>query len=280
MRYKTSDGLNLYVEVSGKGLPCLFLHGRPGYWSKSFQHFADNLLNKNVQMIYLDQRGCGRSEHSPEQDYSLHRIMQDIEELRTQLGITEWLIMGHSFGGILAVNYAHQFATHVKGLILSNVTLNMFDSFQQQISKGTTILHKPPKKADTEKLELFMESYYEVLISLMEKGLYDTLQFVDVENKKAVDLVDREGLQSDPNFQQFIFSSQEYFQDFTLLTKEISKPVLVIAGEQDYAVGPKHHTSFNFHDQKVKVLRSAHHPYVEDQENFQQALSEFFFGVT
>lgn len=45
-----------------------------------FNIFLVNFLEDNVQMIYLDQRGCGRSEHSATQDYSLKRILGDIEE--------------------------------------------------------------------------------------------------------------------------------------------------------------------------------------------------------
>lgn len=52
-------------------------------------------------MVYLDHRGCGRSELSPSQNYSLDRLLNDIEELRIFLGINEWYVMGHSFGGIL-----------------------------------------------------------------------------------------------------------------------------------------------------------------------------------
>lgn len=40
-------------------------------------------------MVYLDQRGCGRSEHSPTQDYSLNRLIEDIEELREFIGFQE-----------------------------------------------------------------------------------------------------------------------------------------------------------------------------------------------
>ena len=110
MEFKTSDGIELYFELDGEGVVCLYLHGSPGYWSKSFQHFSGECLEENLQMVYLDQRGCGRSEHSPTQDYSLSRLIDDIEELRVFLRIEEWFVMGHSFGGILAVNYAHRFS--------------------------------------------------------------------------------------------------------------------------------------------------------------------------
>ncbi|WP_285850563.1 hypothetical protein [Niallia circulans] len=40
MYVKTSDGLQVYYEMSGNGDPCLYLHGGPGYWSKPFQLFC------------------------------------------------------------------------------------------------------------------------------------------------------------------------------------------------------------------------------------------------
>ncbi|MGY0694422.1 alpha/beta fold hydrolase [Virgibacillus sp. FSP13] len=125
MNVITSDGVRLYVEKSGQGDPCIYLHGGPGYWSKSFQYFSENLLEDALEMIYLDQRGCGRSELARGKNYSLARLIDDIEEVRKDLGIEAWYVMGHSFGGILAVNYAHTYPSRTKGLILSNVTLNM-----------------------------------------------------------------------------------------------------------------------------------------------------------
>lgn len=59
----TSDGIKLYIERSGKGASCIYLHGGPGYWSKSFQHFAGDHVEEDLEMVYLDQRGCGRSAH-------------------------------------------------------------------------------------------------------------------------------------------------------------------------------------------------------------------------
>ena len=140
MKVITSDGLELFYGITGKGVPCIFLHGGPGYWSKSFQHYSHELFDEKLEMVYLDQRGCGRSEHSATQDYSLDRLIDDVEELRAYLGISEWLVMGHSFGGILAVSYAHRFPERTKGIILSNATLNLFSSFSHQINKGSDIL--------------------------------------------------------------------------------------------------------------------------------------------
>ncbi|WP_040982729.1 alpha/beta fold hydrolase [Oceanobacillus jeddahense] len=276
MYFKTSDGLRIYYEVSGTGkIPCLYLHGGPGYWSKSFQHFMSGPLKDKLQMIYLDQRGCGRSEHSEEESYSLNRLINDIEELRNHLEIEEWLIMGHSFGGIPAVNYAVQFPNRVTGIILANATLNMFASFTQQMQVGSEILGLEWTDINTDSLPEFMEAYYGILSKLIEQEAYFKLQFVDIDKKKEMDAIDREGLDSDPAFQRFVFSSAEYFQDFTLLSKEIDKPVLVISGKDDYAVGPAHYQSFKFREMDVQMLKSGHHPYVENSAAFQKVIVDF-----
>ena len=114
-------------------------------------------------MVYLDQRGCGRSEHSPTQDYSLNRLIEDIEELREFIGFQEWYVMGHSFGGILAVNYAERFPEGTKGIILSNATLHLVDSFGHQLNKGANLLGLEVRDLSTDDISSFMDSYFSIL---------------------------------------------------------------------------------------------------------------------
>ncbi len=271
MKYKTSDGVELYVERGGKGAPCLFLHGGPGYWSRSFQYHAGDVLENNLEMIYLDQRGCGRSEHSL--DYSLNRLIADMEELRESLHIEEWYVMGHSFGGILAVNYAYRFPERTKGLILLNVTLSMRHSFEHLMQKGRELLGQKEKDSITE--QPFIDTFYEMVSELLEKDLYFKLQYKNLANKEKMDIIDQEGLTSDPQFQYTVFSSEEYFEDFTEITQYITKPVLVLTGIDDNAVGPEHYKLFHFPNAEVQVLQGAHHPYVENPEEFHQAIVHF-----
>lgn len=276
MIFTTSDGIELYYEKSGKGIPCLFLHGGPGYWSKSFQLFAGPLLEDSLEMIYLDQRGCGRSGHSVEGNYLLSRLLDDIEEWRKNAGIDEMYIMAHSFGGILAVNYADTFPERVKGLILTNVTLNMLESFEHQFEKGNALLEVKSKELLKGNLEEYMNQIFVLFSKLIEKDLYYTLQFSKIENLLLLNKVDKEDeFQSDPHFQKTVLSSNEYFQDFTILTKHIKKPVLVIAGERDHSIGPDHHLSFHFPSSTISVLKSSHHPYLEDSIHFKKIILKF-----
>ena len=101
----TSDNVKLYVKVSGKGPVCIYVHGGPGAWSKSFENMKGNRLEKKLRMVYYDQRGCGRSSVATDKNYSLDRMVDDIEDIRRSLGEEKVYLLSHSFGGILAVSY-------------------------------------------------------------------------------------------------------------------------------------------------------------------------------
>jgi proline iminopeptidase len=65
------------------------------------------------------------------------------------------------------------------------------------------------------------------------------------------------------------------FKDFIGLTKEISRPVLILSGEHDHAIGPEHYESFDFKEREICVLDCGHHPYVEKPLDFQEAILKF-----
>lgn len=267
----TDDGVQLFVERRGKGMPCLYIHGGPGYWSKSFSELAGDLLENQFEMIYLDQRGCGRSSKESK-DYSLKRLTKDIEKIRVALDLEKFYILAHSFGGILAVNYAYNFNNNILGLLLTNVTLNMNKSLYHQYRKGLEMLNY--ELPTNKNIDNMMGKFQTVQMELLEKDMYFSLQFRDVNNKINMDEID-EDFSSIPEFQEYVFSSSDYFQDFTLVTKEIKQPVLVLASEYDHAVGPKHHYDFEFPNFILRILNSGHHPYIENPLDFQRAIRDF-----
>ncbi|WP_010097977.1 alpha/beta fold hydrolase [Ornithinibacillus scapharcae] len=273
MEFRTSDGLALFYDQEGTGTPCIFLHGGPGYWSKSFQHFTSGTLTKEIKMIYLDQRGCGRSELADNGDYSLERLLLDLEELRVHLQIDKWYVMGHSFGGLLATNYAHQYPEHVMGLILSNATLHLKESFSAQIHKGRELLElsKVDISAD---IATLVELFFGTAQALIEMDLFYKLQYQSLTAKEKVDLIDVD-FSSNGEFQQYIFSSEEFFQDFRKLTSSISTPVFVLSGKYDDAIGPEHQEGFQFRQAVYQELETGHHPYVEVSEKFSKAVLDF-----
>ncbi|TCD10325.1 alpha/beta fold hydrolase [Pedobacter frigidisoli] len=138
----TSDGVKLAVKVSGTGPACIYVHGGPGQDYLSFEKMGGSNLEKCLTMVYLDQRGSGHSQNA--KDYSLERVIKDIEEVRLKLGLKKVYILSHSFGGVLAVNYAQKYPENLSGLILANSTAHFMDAkaLQTQIEFGYRLLKK------------------------------------------------------------------------------------------------------------------------------------------
>lgn len=76
-------------------------------------------------MIYLDLQGAGRSGSPASKDYSMDRMLHDFEEIWHHLGISQWLVMGHSFSGTLLSAYGLTYPEALRGLMMFNCTLNL-----------------------------------------------------------------------------------------------------------------------------------------------------------
>jgi proline iminopeptidase len=113
------DGHQIYFEESGdiKGIPVVFLHGGPG--SGSSENHRRYFDPAKYRIINFDQRGCNRSIPNglTENNTSQH-LIADIESIREQLNIDNWVIFGGSWGATLGLLYAQAFPEKVCGMIL------------------------------------------------------------------------------------------------------------------------------------------------------------------
>jgi proline iminopeptidase len=81
--------------------------------------------------------------------------------------------MGHSFGGIIAVHYAYHSSQNTKGVLLTNATLNMKNTFFHQIQKGSENLNLMPfELKDNEEITSLMSRFYFIQNLLLEKDKY------------------------------------------------------------------------------------------------------------
>ena len=114
----------MYWEESGnaQGPPALFLHGGPGAGATPVhRRFFDPSF---WRIIVFDQRGGGRSTPLAEiRDNTPSHLVGDIERLRQELGVAEWLVFGGSWGSTLAIHYAESHPERVSGLILRGIFL-------------------------------------------------------------------------------------------------------------------------------------------------------------
>ncbi|MGK5594806.1 MAG: alpha/beta fold hydrolase [Parachlamydiaceae bacterium] len=114
------DGKLVY-KVAGNGLPLIVLHGGPGLRQDYFLPQLYKLAENNL-VIFYDQRGSGRSlEAKLDEKYiNINQFVEDLETLRTSLGFDKFILMGHSWGGLLAMQYAVDHQENLIGLILLN----------------------------------------------------------------------------------------------------------------------------------------------------------------
>lgn len=117
-------GHQIYVEQSGNpdGVPVLFVHGGPGGGTSGIQRRFFN--PRKFRIILFDQRGCGKSRpHASLENNTSWDLVNDMEIIRTHLGITSWSLFGGSWGSTLALIYAQKYPSHVQNLILRGIFL-------------------------------------------------------------------------------------------------------------------------------------------------------------
>src|SRR6266576_1581559 len=116
------NNVRLWYRVAGRPAPgvppVVFLHGGPGQGSYHFAALVGIPLEHSLRMVYFDQRGSGNSERPWTAEYSMATLVEDIEGLRRELGVPQIALIGHSFGGAVALEYAATFSDRVSRLVI------------------------------------------------------------------------------------------------------------------------------------------------------------------
>ncbi len=101
-----SKELSSFQKVQNAGKPVLLcLHGGPGLDHSTLKPVLSSLSDM-AQVIYLDQRGHGRSDRSSREHWTLAQWADDVREFCNVLGIENPIVLGVSFGGYVAMTYA------------------------------------------------------------------------------------------------------------------------------------------------------------------------------
>ena len=105
----------------------LLLNGGPGATHEYFECMESFLPQEGIEFIYYDQLGCGSSDNPRDTSmWSLPRYVEEVEQVRQALKLDKnnFYLLGHSWGGILAAEYAFKYQQHLKGLIISNMMMS------------------------------------------------------------------------------------------------------------------------------------------------------------
>ncbi|MCC9136989.1 proline iminopeptidase-family hydrolase [Pontibacter silvestris] len=117
---------NLWTKRVGNNptMKVLLLHGGPGGTHEAFECFDSYLPTEGIEYYYYDQLGSHYSDQPNDTSlWSIPRFVEEVEQVRKALGLNQdnFYLLGHSWGGILATEYALKYQDNLKGLIISNM---------------------------------------------------------------------------------------------------------------------------------------------------------------
>jgi proline iminopeptidase len=135
----------VWTKRMGSGpIKVLLLHGGPGFSHEYLEAMESFLPQAGIEIYYYDQLGCNNSDHPDDPSlWTLPRYLNEVEEVRRGLGLDNFILYGHSWGGILGMEYALNYQQHLRGLVISNMTAGT----QSYLKHTAAIkLQLPPEK--------------------------------------------------------------------------------------------------------------------------------------
>lgn len=162
--FATDDGVKIYFEDHGEGVPIIFIHG----WSGSRLHFAFQVpfFKKNYRVITFDQRGLGVSD-KPQYGLTLKRLAKDLKQLIDYLKLDNIHLVGWSMGAHVLLKYVENYGC--QGLT-KTVIVDMSPCLINDDSWNLGLYHgKFDHKANLKTLSAMSEDYHDFMESFIKK---------------------------------------------------------------------------------------------------------------
>jgi len=276
-----SGGLPIYYRTQGTGAPVVLLSGGPGFEVDYMLPVADFLPAR--QKILLEQRGTGRSRPAKfnADDFTLRAVVQDIESLREHLKQERLFLVGHSWGGMLALAYAAAHPDRIDRLILigsGGPTLEFAGWFNDNI-------HMRLRPEDEQAQEYWKDAAKHGVSA--EKVAIESIRailpgyFFDRAKALAFGSQLTEATYH-PDVNTALFADLGKSYDVRQGLRALDRPVLILAGHQD-PIGDK--TSEDLHSlikssTLVYLNKCGHFPWLEEPDAFRRAIAGFMEGPT
>ncbi|ADR23211.1 proline iminopeptidase [Marivirga tractuosa] len=273
------EGGEIWYKVmgEGEGIPILTLHGGPGGTHRYFYQLSPQTDKRSL--ILFDQLGGGRSDyHNDTTLMTVDHFVEQVKTLKDSLGLEEFYLLGHSWGGALAVEYYLKYPGGIKGMILSS-----------------PLISTPRWEADADTLiKTLPEDMQAIIKNANETGEYDSEEYQKADayywsrfglrtakNEHPLDSVEVTG---NGIIYNYMWGPSEFrctgtLKDFdrTESMRKISVPTLFVTGEYDEA---RPQTVQSFSDKvpnsEFEIIEGAGHSTLNDnQEGYNKILKEF-----
>lgn len=284
---------NVWTKRVGNNpkIKVLLLHGGPGGTHEFFENFDGYLPHESIEYIYYDQLDSYYSDKTNDSTlWTTDRFVEEVEQVRKALNLDKdnFFLLGQSWGGLLAMEYALKYQQNLKGLIISNMMASA--PAYQKYATDVLAPQLPPDvwkeistleaKSDFENPrynELLMQHYYTKHI--LRKPLNEwpesiTRAFSHLNPKIYVYM---------QGFSEFGMTGNATLKNWDVSNrlKEISVPTLVIGGKYD-TMDPKYMEWMSTQVQHGRslTLNAGHSAQYDDPENYFKGLVKFLKDVS
>lgn len=266
----------------------LLLHGGPGATHEYFEAFDSFLPAAGIEYHYYDQLGSGNSDAPDEAElWTIERFVEEVEQVREALGLgpERFFLLGHSWGGALAIEYALKYQENLKGLIISNMmsSIPAYNAYAESVLMPTmdqsalAEIKAFEASGDTENPrydELLMEHHYvfHVLRAPAEQWPEPVVRSLSKINKSIY--VPLQG----PS--ELGASGALLHWDRTADLARIEVPTLVIGGAHDTMdpVFMEHMSTLLPDGRYLHCPNGSHMAMYDDQETYFAGLVDFLLG--
>lgn len=258
-------GVQLWVEIEGKDTPLILIHGGPG-GNHCYFHPKMSGLAKRRSIIYYDLRGhYMSSEPLNPYDYGLLQDAKDLEALRKSLGLGKFDLLGHSYGGVVAVMYSLIYPNYLNSLILCSAPVDITDEEGDKLINSHSISKKMERtQSEEEWVNLYYKLYFRKPLSPETKHYQELTRRSYLTEKSQRVLKAYENDSADINWKKDIL--------------KINKPMLFLCGKYDPLALPERIKNIiaNLNNAELFIFQeSGHDPFVDEPEEFIRIVNEF-----
>ena len=267
-------GVSLFVEVLGHGYPLLLMHDGPGADHTSMLSFRP--CADNFTLVFFDHRCNGRSKGAEVSSMTWENLTADADALRQTLGFDKWAVLGHSFGGMVALEYALRYPERLSHLLL----LDTCGDIRWAHEHAPEVLAQRGYSPDTVKLaRRFFNGQIapnEMMPALMKFGraYYHHLSPLQLAHVMA------SGLRAKVRPEALIFGGSKLLKGWNVMDRlsEIQVPTLVLAGRDDFQFPPEHQAALAaaIANARLEIIeRAGHNAHEERSAEVIRAVKDF-----
>lgn len=269
-----ANQFELSYIIEGQGQPAIVI-GSAIYYSRVF---SENLRN-HLKFVFLDHRGFVKSpDNIDTTDYSLDKIIDDIEQARQQLNLGKIIIVGHSGHSYMALEYAKKYSEHVKNVVMIGISPNLGAKTEQLIAQNWKESVDIERKKALEENKRRMPD--EELAKLSPRDAYIQGYVRDGPKAWYNPYFDAtpfwEDVEMNLDMFAYMWGSVFWYIDITKGLEDFDKSIFLALGRYDYLVGPPsmwEPIRPLFQDLTVRIFeKSGHTPQYEQSKLFDEEL--------